>query len=124
MRHGVPMVKVSHDGRDWDALLDTGASSKMEIAQDTASQLNLAAPSRSFRGSRIGLGNSTAPRERRFQSLNLAQVACLGQTWKNVDAILVDSETKIGSGLCQSQRLTLDFTSSQIWLESPASQRQ
>jgi predicted aspartyl protease len=124
MRHGVPMVKISHAGRDWDALLDTGATSKMEISQENASQLDLTGTSRWFRGARIGLGKSSTPRERRFQTFKLTQVACLGQTWRNVDAIVVENDTKIGSGLCESQRLTVDFTSSQIWLESPVAPRE
>ena len=121
MRHGVPFVKVSHAGHEWSALLDTGASPKMDIDRSTAEQVG---PGKRFRwvnATHVGLGKSDNPKQGRFGRLTLESVWCLGRSWRNVDAMLVEDESKIGSGLCRGFRLTVDFTGSQVWLETPGS---
>ncbi len=124
VRHGVPFVKVAHGGHEWASLLDTGASAKMEINQFTAERFELRKQSRWVSAAHLGLGQADDPAQRKFENLILGSVTCLGRSWRNTEAMVVENESKIGSGLCREFRLTVDFAGSQIWLETPRSRGQ
>ncbi len=118
VKRGVPFVKVAAEGHEWSALVDTGASSKMEIDQVTAARFGIRKQARWINAVRFGLGDAGGAKQRRFECLTLPSVTCLGRNWRKVEAMLVANESKIGSGLCADSRLTIDFTGSQIWLEA------
>jgi predicted aspartyl protease len=124
LREGLPFVKVAGDGEEWPALVDTGASSKMEIDPSVAELFRSRGKSRWVDATQFGLGKSNEASPRRFERFTLQSVDCLGRSWRNVDAMLVDNESKIGSGMYRAVRLTVDFTGSQIWLETPGAGRQ
>jgi len=124
LRNGLPFVNVACGGHQWAALVDTGASAKLEILPVTAKQVRSSEKSRWIKGAQMGLGQSSVSNTQRFECFTLGSVDCLGRRWRNVDAMLVENEAKIGSGMYQASRLTFDFSSSQIWLEPPASGRQ
>jgi len=117
LHHGSPSVKVTHGSQEWNALLDTGASSKFEINRASADQLGLRAHVRWVSASYVGLGDPQRPANQKWEFLDLANINCLGHRWKSIEALAVDDESKIGSGMCQALRLTVDLAGSQIWIE-------
>jgi hypothetical protein len=124
IQEGVPFVSVMHDGQGWPAVVDTGATSKLEIRRSSLDRVALARPPRWIRADQLGLGLETGSAPRRFECLALKSVDCLGRGWQNVDAIIVENESKIGNGLFRDFRFTMDFAGSQIWLEPPGAGEQ
>lgn len=121
-RAGVPYIRLSHAGEKWWSLFDTGASSSMEITQATARRFAGKQRTRWIDTVHYGLGGE--PVRRRLECLTLASVHCLGRDWRNVEAMLVENESKVGSGLVPAFRLTLDFARSRLWLEAPGRRAQ
>jgi hypothetical protein len=115
-RDGLPFVRVNYRGREWLALVDTGATSQLEIAPAVAADVRGIAPSRWVRVSQVGIG-AAENFPQRFECMNLDYVSCLGRQWKKADAMLVANESKVGNGLFRTSRLTLDFKRSEVWLE-------
>lgn len=124
IRHGIPYLNVSHGDQAWPFVLDTGASSKVEIVRAIAEEIPMVKPARWVRATQVGLGESEASGRTRIQCLTLESMTFLGRNWRNIEALVVESESKIGMGMWRSSRLTVDFSASQIWLENSDSAAQ
>jgi hypothetical protein len=118
-RDGTPFVRASHAGREWLALVDTGASSELELNRTTAQRLGRQ-PTRTVEAIQFGLGDLGHSGRRKFECLVLPEVTCLGRSWPKAEAMLVEGDSKIGSGLLQGSRITVDFPGAQVWVEKVA----
>lgn len=115
-RDGLPFVRVNYRGHEWLALVDTGATSQLEVSPAVAADMRGSAPSRWMKASQVGLGTAENYPQR-FECMSLDYVSCLGRQWKKANAMLVANESKVGNGLFRTSRLTLDFKRSEVWLE-------
>lgn len=118
IRNGLPHVKVGDGENEWQAVIDTGASSFAEISTDTAKQFGLSGGSTPSPIVRVGVG---IPKKQKSAALGQVQIQSLehlGPKLLKVPVLLVPDCSKIGSGLFRPFRVTLDFKRSLFWLES------
>lgn len=115
----LPHVDVRSNGRDWHALIDTGATSVAEMNQGTAKGLGLLQSARQISGSRLGVGTSTAKPSTIHKVVTIPAIEKLGPKILNVPALVVGDFNKIGTGMLRPFRVTLDFKAQRLWLEDP-----
>lgn len=118
-RNGLPYVQVGNDHAKWDALLDTGANSPLEITADVARRANLLASTRTLPGRRFGVGMVDGETLNTLQSVTVPRLFGLGLVMKEVPAFLAKDEPKVGSGMLAHYRVTIDFRKKLLWLEAP-----
>ena len=115
---GLPVVRLRSGGHSWDAIVDTGASSLLEIDDATATRLHLHQKAQPAEATRVGVGGGGG--EGKVVMTEMAQLPKLeglGPEMENIDALLVSDYSKVGTGLLSAFRITLDFSRGEIWLE-------
>jgi predicted aspartyl protease len=115
IRQGLPYVLVKSRGVTWTALVDTGSSSQAEVSETTVNKMGLCSTARIIKSTRIGVGTSSQSATNRY--VWLPKIEKLGAPIINVNALVVNDQSKIGSGLLSAFRVTLDFKHGKLWLE-------
>ncbi|RBP44488.1 aspartyl protease [Roseimicrobium gellanilyticum] len=118
-RHGLPYVQIGNGQAKWEALLDSGANSPLEITQEVAQRGNLLASARTLPGQRFGVGVADGDALDTLQRVVVPKLFGLGLTMRDVPAFIVRDEPKVGSGLLAHYRATIDFRRNLLWLEVP-----
>lgn len=114
-RDGLPYVRLSASGVSWDALLDTGCTTELEVSATEAEHLSMKELQDYSEVIRAGIG--IRPADSRFKVKQLAEINGLGSEIGMAHAVVVNDVPKIGSGLLRRFRVTVDFESSTLWLE-------
>jgi predicted aspartyl protease len=114
----LPHVLVGEGGNRWAAMVDTGASTVAEINSSQARTLGLDARAQMISVARVGLGSGDSATE--YGRLPIESLEGLGPKLVHAEALLVPDRSKIGSGLLQKFRVTIDFKRNRLWLEDPA----
>lgn len=118
-RHGLPYIRMGNGVAKWEALLDSGANSPLEITQEVARRANLLASARTLPGQRFGVGVVEGDSLNTLQRVVVPRLSGLGPTMRDVPAFVVNDEPKVGSGLLAHYRATIDFRRNLLWLEVP-----
>lgn len=115
---GLPVVRLRSGGQAWDAIVDTGASSLLELDEATATRLRLKQKAQPAEATRVGVGGGGLnPSSSTAEVAQIAKLEGLGPELVNVDALIVGDYSKVGTGLLGTFRVTLDFARGEIWLE-------
>jgi hypothetical protein len=118
-RHGLPYIQIGNDEAKWEALLDSGANSPLEITQEVARRANLLGSARTLAGQRFGVGVADGDSLNTLQRVVVPRLFGLGLAMRDVPAFIVKDEPKVGSGLLAHYRATIDFRRNLLWLEVP-----
>lgn len=118
MRESLPYVPVQINGRNYSALVDTGARDQLFLNEQVVRELGMEAAAKSggtFKAA--GLGGMIRGRTFRLPIIYLGGMP--------VPDVLVDSsggpwKVRIGSELLERWRTTFDFRNRALWLEMPA----
>ena len=112
---GLPQLTLHSQGVTWQAIVDTGASSLLELNEDTARRMHV--PMIKADATRIGLGGSLGPSQAPCMVARLDRLEGIGPKLANPYAMVVNDYSKVGTGLLQGFRVTFDFASNQFWVE-------
>jgi hypothetical protein len=118
-RNGLPYVQIGNGEAKWEALLDSGANSPLEMTREVAQRANLLASARTLPGQRFGVGVADGQNLNTLERVVVPRLQGLGPTMREVPAFLVGDEPKVGSGLLANYRATIDFRRNLLWLEAP-----
>jgi len=116
----LPHVDLRSNGKDWRALIDTGATAVAELNEGTAKSLGLLHSARNIAGSRVGVGIPDATDSKPQRLVKIPSIERLGPNIRNVPALVVGDFNKIGTGLLRKFRTTFDFKAQRFWLEDPS----
>jgi predicted aspartyl protease len=106
---GIPLVTVTINGVNWNAILDTGFNGDLELPVSLANSLN---PRYFGRGKSILAGGQSVEEDHFFVDFPFA-----GETLEALATFVEGSEILIGTGLLANRRLEVDFRSSTVTLD-------
>ncbi|MCE9520389.1 MAG: retroviral-like aspartic protease family protein [Verrucomicrobia bacterium] len=121
IKGGIPFVRVGDGHNEWQAVIDTGASTCAEIGAETTERFGLSGVNAPSSLIRMGVGSSKKAGAAGLGTIQINSLELLGPRILKVPALLVPDWSKIGSGLFRPFRVTLDFKRSLFWLESATS---
>jgi predicted aspartyl protease len=113
----LPHVRLRSHDVSWTAMVDTGASSPMELDETTAKKLKLHDIMKPAEGARIGVGAASGEQNGFLGITRIDDVEGIGPTLKNVPALVVSDRSKIGTGVLKRFRVTFDFRRDLMWVE-------
>ena len=113
----LPHVRLKCQDVSWTAMVDTGASSPMELDEATAKNLKLHHLMRPAEGARIGVGSASGEKNGFLGITRIDDVEGIGPRLKNVTALVVSDRSKIGTGVLKHFRVTFDFRRDLMWVE-------
>ena len=119
VQKNAPTVLVESGEKSWRAVLDTGASMPVVVDLLTAMELGWAGRFAASNRTIAGLGDPGPAGQTRLVHVTDTTLRCLGSQFKAADVLIVPDSSKIGSGLLQYFKTTLDFTRNRVWLEFP-----
>ncbi len=117
--NGMPVIRVSSGGIEWDAVVDSGSSWGIVIDQSTAARLGHAHDGMSMGSGLIlsGVGGSVRADQAGARTIQVPAATLCGETHPGATLYVMPGPKRVGSRFWQGARLTVDFRSNALWLE-------
>jgi hypothetical protein len=116
---GLPTIRLSAGSLVWEAVVDTGSSWGIVIDQATAARLGQASGGQGLGPGVLlsGVGGSVRADRAGARIIRVPEVSLCGQSYPGAELYVMPGPMRIGSRFWHGTRMTLDFTTSTLWVE-------
>ncbi len=118
LTQGVPLVTVSALGKTWEAVVDSGSFSGIEINEEVARRLGVENQGQIVEGLHLmAVGGMVSSAQAKLRVVKLPELRIGEEAFRDVEVDISPGPPRIGSYFLQDYRATFDFRRKLLWLE-------